>query len=68
MTIIEEVVRIFDSFAESDEADKACYHSLTPQERLDILLELNCRCWDKADAETGPRLARVYRIVELSPG
>ena len=68
MISMEKAVRIFDSFAESDEADKAYYHSLSPKERLDILLELNRRCWDEADAETGPRLARVYRIIELSPG
>jgi len=68
MMFMEEVVRIFDSFAESDEAEKAYYLSLTPRQRLDILLELNRRCWDEADAETGPRLARVYRIVELSSG
>jgi hypothetical protein len=65
---MEKTVRILNSFEESDQADKAYYHSLTPQQRLDILLELNRRCWNEADAETGPRLARVYRVVELSSG
>jgi len=68
MVIREKTIRVFDSFAESGDADKAYYHSLAAHERLDILLELNRRIWDEADAETGPRLARVYRIIELSPG
>jgi uncharacterized protein YdeI (YjbR/CyaY-like superfamily) len=45
---------------EAEEADNACYRSLTPEQRLDILLELT-----KPD-EAQPRLERVYRIVGIS--
>ena len=64
---IAPVVRKFSSFAEADAYEDEYYASLTPQERLDILLELNSMLWDPNadDATTG--LKRIYRIVEFKP-
>jgi hypothetical protein len=33
-------VRVFPSFQEAEDADRAFYRSLTPEQRLDILLQL----------------------------
>jgi hypothetical protein len=57
---MEKVVVIHRSHDEAEEADNAYYRSLTPEQRLDILLELT-----RPD-EAQPRLERVYRMVELS--
>ena len=51
-------------FAKADKADAAFYRSLTPRERVDILLEMIAQ--EMPDDEAERRLARVYRIVELS--
>ena len=59
---MENVARKFSSFAESDQADREYYRSLTPKQRLDILFELVARA--QTD-ETGQEFARVYRIVKL---
>ena len=56
-------VRKFSSFEEADKAEKAYYLSLTPNERLAILAQLNQMLLDQY--ETRPQLARVYRIIEL---
>jgi hypothetical protein len=52
-------VRVFRSFQEAEDADRAFYRSLTPEQRLDILLQLI--------TQHGPvkRLERVYKIVKL---
>ena len=64
MGCMEKVVRIFRSHQEADEADREYFQSLTPQQRLEIFLEVlwRGRNGDKA----AERLERVYRIVELS--
>ena len=54
----------FDSFEEADRADKAYYLSLTPEQRLRLLGEL-CSRLQGTHHDPPPRLARVYRIVEL---
>ena len=59
---MEIVARKFSSFAESDRADREYYRSLTPEQRLDILLELVARA-QTDEAEQG--FARVYRVVKL---
>jgi hypothetical protein len=52
---MDKVVTVSKSFDEADRADKAYYRSLTPQERLQILLELNSR-WPTDDhAEASER-------------
>jgi hypothetical protein len=63
---MEKVVHIAKSFAESDRSDKAYYHSLTPLERLEILLELNSR-WPRSDhAEASQRPERFCRVIKRS--
>jgi hypothetical protein len=57
---MEKVVTIHRSHKEAEEADNAYYRSLTPDQRLDILLELT-----KPD-ETQPRLERVVKIFSGS--
>lgn len=63
---MEKVVRIFKSFEESDHADREYYRSLSPQQRLEILCELNRRWPVRANNVTSEGLARVYRIVRFS--
>ena len=59
---MEKIARQFRSHRESDEADRAYNRSLTPQQRLEILLDLIAQAQGH---ETQPGFARVYRIVKL---
>ena len=61
---MEKMVRVFNSHDEADEADDEYYRKLTPQQRLDIFLEILWR--GREHDEAAERLERVYRIVELS--
>lgn len=61
---MERMLRIHSSFEEADRFEVGYYRSLTPSERLDILLELVRQA--QPDDEAERRLARVYRIVELA--
>ncbi len=54
--------RVFNSFAESEKADRAYYRSLSPSQRLELLLEL-IQQWDSG--ETAKGFERVYRVVKL---
>lgn len=56
---------MFRSFDDADEADDEFYAELTPNERLDILLELVER-HRSALGEASSRLERVHHIVELA--
>ena len=62
---MEKVLRVFDSFDDADRADDEYYASLTPQERVDILLDL-IAAYRESLGEAGQRFERVYRVVELS--
>lgn len=59
---MEREFRKFDSFAASDEAERAYYQSLTPRERMEILFEL-IEQWQGDEAAKG--LERVYRVAQL---
>lgn len=61
---MEKVVRVFRSHQEADEADREYFRNLTPQQRLDIFLEVLWR--GRNGDEAAERLERVYRVVELS--
>ena len=63
---MEKKITVLNSFEEADRADKEYYRSLSPRERLAILLELNRRWLMRNDGETSERLARVYRIAKLA--
>jgi hypothetical protein len=62
---VERVARVFSSFEEADHADDLQYADLTPEERLEILLELVERHRSSL-GEAADRFERVHRIVELS--
>jgi hypothetical protein len=58
-------LRVFSSFREAEEADKAFYASLSPQERVDLVLEMVARHRESM-GEAGKGFERVYRVIELS--
>jgi hypothetical protein len=62
---MERRVQVFRSFDEAEHADDAYYGSLTPQQRVDLLLEL-VAAWKEGFGDAGQGLARVHRVVELS--
>ncbi len=62
---VERVVQLFSSFEDAETADDQFYADLTPEARLDILLELIER-HRSTFGEATSRLERVHRIVELS--
>jgi len=57
------VFRVFSSFEEADAADRAYWHSRTPEERL-LALELMRQSAYGYDPATA-RLQRVFEITEL---
>jgi hypothetical protein len=62
---VERIVQVFSSFEEADRADDQFYADLTPEARLEILLEL-VEQYRSALGEAAERFERVHRIVELS--
>ena len=60
--MVEKTIRVFTSFEEADKADAESDVAMSPEERLNILLELR-RLLHPDAAEQ--RLARVYRITKL---
>ena len=62
---MERVFRVLSSFEEADLADDEDYAKMTPQARLDVLLELIERN-RSALGEAADRFERVHRVVELS--
>jgi hypothetical protein len=61
---MEKEIRSFGSMADADDADVAYYASLTPEERLELLLELIAR-YSEAQGEAAKGFARVHRVIEL---
>ena len=61
------MLHIYESQEEADKADLAFYRNLTPQQRMDVFVELleNTWAWGNG-AEQG--LARVYRVVKRGEG
>lgn len=64
MTMVK-TVQMFNSFADAEHADEEYYASLSPVERLDLLLEMIAR-HQSSENETTQRFERVSRITELS--
>lgn len=62
---MEKVIQFFNSFAEAEEADRKYYQSLTPAQRIEILLVLRSLI-KRNDDEPRGRLKRVYRIIKRS--
>jgi hypothetical protein len=63
---MQRTVAKFSSHQEAERATLEYYRSLTPEQRLDILLELIEASRKEGDAAS-ERFERVYRIVKLSP-
>jgi hypothetical protein len=62
---MEKVFKVFRSFEDADRAEKEYYQSLTGEERLRILWELN-HYWAKSYGDrVGQGLQRVYRIIKF---
>lgn len=57
-------MRRFRSFDEAEQADADYYASLTPEERVDLLLEL-VAAHQRASGEDGRPMERVCRVVRL---
>ncbi len=58
-------MQVFDSFEAAEQADLEYYASLTPQQSLEILLDL-IAAYQESLGEPAEGFARVHRIVELS--
>jgi len=58
-------VKVFSSFKEAEEADTAYYASLSPQERVDFLLDIVAQHLEST-GEAAKGFERVYRVIELS--
>lgn len=58
---MKKQVRVFRSHQEADAADHAYYQSLTPEERLNILLELV----GQGGHASSKGFRRVYSVVKL---
>ncbi|MDI1445389.1 hypothetical protein [Polyangium sp. 6x1] len=61
---MDKSVQVFHSFEEAERADEAYYASLTPQERVDLLLDL-VASYRESMGEAASRFERVCRVVEL---
>jgi hypothetical protein len=59
---VEKTVSVFGNFEDADEADARHDAAMSPEERLNIVIELRDRRHPDAAQQ---RLARVYRVVEL---
>jgi hypothetical protein len=62
---MDKVLRAFRSFEEAERTDEQYYGSLTPQERVDLLLDLIAK-HRKSLGEAAERFERGCRVVELS--
>ena len=60
---MDKTARIFRSFAEAEQADAAYYKSLTPRERVELVLETVAQAYPDEMEQRSPR---VYRIIKLS--
>lgn len=63
--VSQRELQVFTSFEAADRADDDYYASLSPDERLDVLLTL-IAAYREATGEAATRLERVYRVTELS--
>ena len=63
--IMEKVIRRFSSFEEADAADVKRDMELTPNQRLDLVMQLREQYYGDAVHQ---RLERVYRFVKRDEG
>ena len=67
MPSMDKVLQVFQSFEEADEADASYYAELTPQECVDILLDL-VKSYRESLGEAAAGFERVCRVDELHRG
>jgi hypothetical protein len=60
---VERTIQVFKSFAEAEQADKDYYRSLSPAERIELLLILRDQLSPYSD-ELTEGFERVCRVVE----
>jgi hypothetical protein len=63
---MQKVKRVFKSLAEAEKANKEYYKSLSPAQRLNILLTLIDQNKSNKPDEAGTGLKRVYRVIKRS--
>ena len=63
--MVEPICKVFKSHEEAEAADRAYYAAMSPQERLNLLLEIVARHRESL-GEAAERFERVHRIVELT--
>lgn len=64
---VEITAQVFASFDEADRADDAYYSSLSPPDRIEILLDLIDH-YRRSLGEPAERLERVCHVAELAEG
>ena len=64
---MERVIRRFKTFEDAERADEEYYASLTPAERVDILLGL-IEQYEHSRGTASQRFERVYRVTQLTRG
>lgn len=64
---MEKILKVFTSHEDAEADDRDYYASLTPQGRLNILLEM-VRKHREGFGEAGERLERVLSITHLKEG
>jgi hypothetical protein len=57
-------LKVFGTFEESDRSNRAEVAAMSPEERVDIALEL-IRRYREGCGEAGERLARVCRVAQF---
>lgn len=62
---MEKVFKKFDSFADADHAEDEYYARLSPNERVQILLDLVAQYGTLFDG-TPERFERVFRVIPLN--
>jgi hypothetical protein len=62
---VDRIIRIFSSYREADEAERAAMAAVPPQERLDQALTLQAR-YREALGDAGQGFARVARVVPFA--
>ena len=62
---MKKVAQVWNGFEEAERAEEEYYASLTPQERLDIQLDL-IAAYREWLGEAGQGLERVHRVTELA--
>lgn len=63
---MQRVIRVFNSLEEAEKADRVLYQSLSPSQRLEILLTLVDRHQPNTSDEAGTGLKRVYQVTKRS--